>query len=118
MTFDLISSLLEANLFSLKDKKTPLMYAAALGSIACVKMLISKGADVNAVDGDGNNVLWSALDCKYEEDLKAVITILLGNGADPFQKNVEGNTPFECACECSYELIEILEKRSIKKNLA
>ncbi len=47
---------------------TPLMHAAGTGHLEAVKLLIKKGADINAVDNKG----WTAYDYSFGEDKKAV----------------------------------------------
>ena len=50
--------------------KTPLMYAAAVGSIDAVKFLIDKGADVNAQNESGLTALMLAVTDLCEKDKK------------------------------------------------
>src|SRR5579862_4832737 len=56
--------------------ETPLMYAAAAGSVDAMKFLIGKGADVNAQNEFGSTALiWSATDL-------AKVRLLLAHGAN------------------------------------
>jgi len=58
------------------NKITPLMDAAAIGSVDAMKMLIERRADVNAVNTYGSTALmWSVTDAKK-------VRLLLDNGAD------------------------------------
>lgn len=55
---------------------TPLMYAAETGSVDAMRLLIDRGADVNAQNAFGSTALmWSASD-------PAKVRLLLGHGAD------------------------------------
>jgi ankyrin repeat protein len=58
------------------NKVTPLMDAAAIGSVDAMKMLIERRADVNAVNTYGSTALmWSVTDAKK-------VRLLLDHGAD------------------------------------
>ena len=58
-------------------KRTPLVSAAAIGSIEAMKVLVAHKADVNARDASGSTALmWSARDL-------GKVRFLLDNGADP-----------------------------------
>jgi len=65
------------------------LHAAALSLLPeIVKKLISKGADVNSIDGWGNPPIWRALGNKPE--CSEVIEMLLSSGADINIKNGSG----------------------------
>jgi len=98
---------------------TPLMYAAAYGSLQSMKILLKGGADVDAVNAFGATALmWSVsqpekvkllLDHKANVNIKAkdgrtalivaafspgsdhVVDLLLAHGADPKAKSEDGN---------------------------
>jgi ankyrin repeat protein len=72
-----------------KDQRgtTPLMYAAAYGSLDAMKLLLSNGADVNAKNAfDGSALLWSANDL-------AKVRLLVAKGADVNARSKQGRTP-------------------------
>ncbi|HYL76718.1 MAG TPA: ankyrin repeat domain-containing protein [Bryobacteraceae bacterium] len=65
---------------------TPLMYAAAAGSVEAMKLLIDKGADVNARNMfESTALIWSATDIKK-------IKLLLDHGADVNAVSKQGRT--------------------------
>ncbi|WP_299754118.1 ankyrin repeat domain-containing protein [uncultured Pontibacter sp.] len=72
-----------------------LHYAAQYLAFEIGQILISKGADVNAKDDFGNNVLWRAT---FSFQGKGeFIELLLRNGADRFAKNNSGICPVDLA---------------------
>ena len=69
------------------NKITPLMDAAAIGSVDAMKMLIERRADVNAVNTYGSTALmWSVTDAKK-------VRLLLDHGADVNVASRSGRTP-------------------------
>ena len=69
---------------------TPLMIAVALKNLETVSKLLELGADVSAVDLEGNSALHNA--CK--NNISNIIAELISHGADLNQRNNEGKTPF------------------------
>src|SRR5690349_1663455 len=70
-----------------KNNTTPLMYAAAFGTIDSMRLLIEGGADVNARNTFGATALmWGAAD-----SLK--VKLLMDKGADVNAKSNQGRTP-------------------------
>jgi ankyrin repeat protein/beta-lactamase regulating signal transducer with metallopeptidase domain len=66
--------------------------AAADGDVEQVKLLIARGADVNAKDGEGNTALHTAAEhCHIE-----VAELLLESGADIEAEGAVGRTPLHC----------------------
>ncbi len=66
--------------------ETPLMYAAAVGSLDAMKFLIAKGADINAQNEFGSTALiWSATDL-------AKVKLLLAHGANVNAASKRGRT--------------------------
>jgi ankyrin repeat protein len=66
---------------------TPLMYAAALGSVVAVQMLVEAGADVNAANDFGATpLMWCAGD-------ERKVRYLLGKGANVNARSKLGRTP-------------------------
>ena len=71
-----------------RDKRgtTPLMLAAAFGSIEAMKVLLDAGADVNAKNSfDATALMWCATDL-------AKVRLLVGKGADVNAKSKQGRT--------------------------
>ena len=73
------------------DDKTALVHSLAYPDVT--KLLISKGADVNAVDSNDNTVMHFASSQGYTDSLK----ILIDAGANKNAKNKEGKTPHDVA---------------------
>jgi len=70
---------------------TPLGDAAFRGNLEIVKLLLDRGAKVNATNRDGNTpLLLSAFMCRTD-----VVKYLLENGASPSKKNGRGETPVD-----------------------
>lgn len=75
------------------NDKTPLHFAAMNNHIDTAEMLISKGANVNAKDFDGNTPLHLAASGGNPEMCK----LLIEKGAEVNAKNTEGRTPLDLA---------------------
>jgi ankyrin repeat protein len=74
---------------NLRDARgsTPLMHAAAVGSLDAMKILLKAGADVNAKNGlDTSALIWGALD-------PAKVRLLVEAGADVNARSRLGRTP-------------------------
>lgn len=67
---------------------TPLMRASAQGNIAILQKLIASGAELNAVNGDGNNAIWLAC----AGGCLDTIELLVSAGANINNRNREGAT--------------------------
>jgi ankyrin repeat protein len=77
---------------------TPLMYAAAVGSAAAMKILIDNGADVNAKNAfDSTSLMWSVTDLSK-------VRMLVEHGADVNAASKQGHTPFLLASMSSHAL--------------
>ena len=72
-----------------KDRATPLMLAARLTSPALVKELLQAGADIHAVNADGNQALWLACVGEISENIQ----LLIDAGIDIQHVNVNAATP-------------------------
>ncbi|MVW70905.1 ankyrin repeat domain-containing protein [Bordetella sp. 15P40C-2] len=84
---------------------TPLLIAAAEGSLDVVKELIRQGADVNAKNNSGRTALSYASERKYVD----LVTVLLANGARTDERDNEGLTPLLHAIQAqSLEIIDAL----------
>ncbi len=67
---------------------TPLMRASAQGNIAILRKLIASGAELNAVNGDGNNAIWLAC----AGGCLDTIELLVSAGANINNRNQDGAT--------------------------
>lgn len=88
-----LRGLVKASTVNSKDQResTPLMYAAAYGSIDAMKMLIGAGADVNAKNSFGATALmWCVNDM-------AKVRLLLDKGANVNTRSKQGRTPLMIA---------------------
>jgi ankyrin repeat protein len=94
------------------DGLTPLIDAAGSGASrhgkGCVELLLDKGANVNAADGDGRTALHSAASYGNNE----VIELLLAHGASINATNKLGQTPLQAASKP--EIAELLRKHGGK----
>jgi ankyrin repeat protein len=84
-----LRALLKSSDVNVKDRResTPLMYAAAYGSLDAMKLLLDAGADVNAKNTfDVTALLWCANDL-------AKARLLVEKGANVNAKSKQGRTP-------------------------
>ncbi len=72
-----------------QDQATPLMLAVRLGTPAMVRELLAAGADIHAVNADGNQALWLACVGEITENLQ----LLIDAGIDIQHINVNAATP-------------------------
>jgi rhodanese-related sulfurtransferase len=72
-----------------KDRATPLMLAARLASPALVKELLRAGADIYAVNADGNQALWLACVGENAENIQ----LLVDAGINVQHVNANAATP-------------------------
>lgn len=70
-----------------------LLHAAAEGQDKTVRLLLKKGAPVDAKQQNGETPLFLAVGFNYDE----VVKVLLAAGADPNSKNKDGNCPLTLA---------------------
>ena len=88
---------------------TPLHIACINGSKNAVDLLLDLGANINAVDNDGNNCLHYAVNSKNQNLLKK----LLVRGADKNIRNKKGELPYDLAVKNNYKNIaDILSARN------
>jgi ankyrin repeat protein len=83
---------------------TPLMYAAAVGSVDAMTRLVDRGANVNAASSSGATALmWAATDL-------AKVRLLLDRGADPKAVAKSGRTPLALAAQSdgSADIVRLL----------
>jgi hypothetical protein len=80
---------------------TPLLVAATFGQVEAAKLLIEKGANVNARSNDGATALHGAAFFCHTE----IVKLLLSKGAVVDAKNIRGETPHDAvAGDWSQEL--------------
>ena len=79
--------------------KTGLHYAAKAGFLKVINLLIENGADLDALDSDGETPLFEAIrsTIKSGEKQRAALEALLIKGANPNVKNRKGQTPLQVA---------------------
>lgn len=92
---------------------TPLMSAAFSGNVQAVKLLLGKGANVNAVSGDGSFQKvkagtialgnWTPLLAAASFGSPEMIALLLDAGADVNAKDVRGMTPLMLAVATDHQ---------------
>jgi ankyrin repeat protein len=96
-----------------QNELTPLDYAVRGGKIEVVKLLISKGADVNAISKNMPALLYTVMNGKTE-----IAELLLDNGADPDLPGKQFGMPIlhMAAYSGSTELVDLLIKKGIDVN--
>ena len=88
---------------------TPLHCACIKGSKNAVDLLLDLGANINALDKEGNNCLHYAVNSNNPNLLKKLII----RGADKNLKNQKGETPYDLAVQNNYtKLVSILSARN------
>jgi cytohesin len=92
---------------------TPLHIAAYKGHVEIVKILLDRGADLNAKDNTGHAPLhWAAIEGHVD-----VVRVLLDRGANPNAKNNTGHTPLHNAAYFGHvEIVKILLDRGADLN--
>jgi ankyrin repeat protein len=85
----------DASLVNIKDEagNTPLHHAAIIGSIETIKLLLSKGADIDAQNTQLNTPLHEAIQSKKEN----ISALLIEKGADLNKTNIHNRTPLHRA---------------------
>lgn len=75
--------------------QTPLHFAADRGSIECVQLLLSAGADPNVCDKDGISIIQAAVISDHVE----IVKVLLDAGADADKMDIDGESARMCAMD-------------------
>jgi len=144
-----LSALLKSSVVDVRDKRgaTPLMYAAATGSIEAMTLLLNAGADVNAKnDFDATPLIWAAGDpaksrliierganvngrskqgrmplmmAARREGNSQLLRFMLAKGADPDAKDGRGNTALMHAAQAGdVKMMRVLTERGADVNAA
>jgi len=79
------------------NQSTPLMRAAQKGDLNMAKEILAAGADIAALNADGNNAFWLAC---FGENL-ALLDLLIEAGADVNHANSNGATALMFAASSS-----------------
>lgn len=85
---------------------TPLTWAALVGHVEMVTMLLDRGAAANEVDLSGDTALIKAVKWSFPAAFARfadVVRVLMENGADPGHKNQRGDTALSIATSRSHE---------------
>jgi ankyrin repeat protein len=100
---DPFAAIRENRLAALKDadlaardrrENTPLIYAAAFGSVDAVRLLVERGADVNAKNSfDATALVYAAAN-------EAKVRLLVAHGANVNARTRQGRTPLMIAAVC------------------
>src|SRR5262249_59273446 len=101
-----------------QTKATPLMIASAAGKLASVKVLVERGADVDAADRDGETALHFVARHHYPE----VLAALLAAGASANLVDARyGNTPLHLAVSNAMpgltEMVELLLRAGANRSI-
>jgi ankyrin repeat protein len=101
-----LGKLLKTSDANLRDKRgtTPLMYAAAFGSLDAMKLLLASGADVNAHNPfDATALMWCVTDLEK-------VRLLLAKGANVNARSKQGATPLLIAAidDGASEVVKLL----------
>jgi len=89
-----------------------LLDAVKEGDVARVRLLLRRGANVNAMDKYGNTPLHSAAVLGHAE----IARLLLEHGADPSIRNDLGRTPLDLARDRGHEgVVRVIEKYNRKQ---
>jgi ankyrin repeat protein len=98
---------------------TPLMFASQRANLTCISLLLSHGADVNAIDDKGRNAIHWAIhpfggelhndsstwinDDTSNDEVIATIRLLIQEGCNPRQRSSQQECALEQAVTCIYD---------------
>ena len=85
----------DSSSWSAQDQRTPLLYAAHAGDVACLSLLLDAGAEANACDDNARTPTLIAARAGHI----ACIEVLLRSGASVNQPNAQNMTPLFRAAE-------------------
>ena len=89
-----------------RKKRTPFLYAIAGGSLPITQLIIENGADIHAVDDDGNGAVHYAV--KYNQRA-LILWLCYGLGMSLSEANNKHETPLHTAAsEMKLEVVKIL----------
>ena len=83
------------------SEQTPLMVAAREGALEAARLLLRRGARLDARDSIGRTPLHIAARPWWQENA-ALVTLLLEAGAQPSIRDNQGYTPEQCAAAAGY----------------
>ena len=76
---------------------TALHYAAKAGFLHTARLLLDRGADPNAPNGENETPLFYAFKAGKRSDIAAMVGVLVAGGADPSYADPKGMTPARIA---------------------
>lgn len=97
------------------DGETPLHVASRAGQIGAIRLLVNRGANINAKDSERMTPLMAAITEKQNSE---VIDLLIALGANINAQDKAGMTALDCAAfSCYNQLVELLIRRGAKPNV-
>lgn len=91
---------------------TPLISAVTYGNFKIVKLLISKGSDINYLYKDEGGYTESAIHVAAYSPSKDILKYLIDHGADLTLKNSDGDTPYDLAKQAGFKKnIELIKEK-------
>lgn len=104
-----VEELTSLNIFA-SQYDEQLVAAAEKGSVKRLQLLLTAGADANAVDGEGNSALFYAIRSKNPD----AVFLLVENGANIHMTDHLGESSLMCAVRCSQpQLVQFLMEKGV-----
>ena len=99
-------------------QKTPLMLACSNMHLQTVKLLLARGAQVNAKDKEGNTALIDTCYGDYcHNKIKIIVSVLLYRGAHVNATNNNKCTALMMACQCGFkDIVSLLIQKGADVN--